>query len=75
MCPLWSKRTRMYRGMLESKKSGNKTSSGEIVLNIRTLASPKGEQDQVSGGVRVLCCHVAAVAIRIETSTYLYTPF
>ena len=27
--------------MFETQKSGNKTSSGEIGLNIRTLASPK----------------------------------
>ena len=37
--------------MLENQKSGNKTSSGEIGLNIRTLASPKVGQGQVSGGV------------------------
>ena len=30
-----------YRGMFESQTSGNKTRSGEIGLNIRTLASPK----------------------------------
>ena len=28
-----------YRGMFETQKSGNKTRSGEIGLNIRTLAS------------------------------------
>ena len=38
--------------MFETQKSGNKTSSGEIGLHIRTLASPKVGQDQVSGGVR-----------------------
>ena len=37
--------------MFETQKSGNKTSSGEIGLNIRTFASPKMGQDQVSGGV------------------------
>ena len=37
--------------MFETQKSGNKTSSGEIGLNIRTLASPKVGQDQVAGGV------------------------
>ena len=31
-------------------------------LNIRTLASPKVGQDQVSGGVSVLCWNVAPVA-------------
>ena len=44
------------------KKSGNKTSSGEIGLNIRTHASPKVGQDQVSGGVGVLCWHASPVA-------------
>ena len=43
-----------YRGMFDTQKSGNKTSSGEIGLNFRTLASPKVGQDQVSGGVSVL---------------------
>ena len=43
-----------YRGMFENQKSGNKKSSGEIGLNIITLANPKVGQDQVSGGVRVL---------------------
>ena len=51
-----------YRGMFETQKSGNKTSSGEIGLDIRTHASPKMGQDQVSGGVSVLCCHAAPVA-------------
>ena len=40
-----------YRGMFENQKSGNKTSSGEIGLDIRTYASPKVGHDQVSGGV------------------------
>ena len=43
-----------YQGMLETQTSGNKTNSGEIGLNIRTLASPKVRQDQVIGGVSVL---------------------
>ena len=51
-----------YRGMFETQKSGNKTSSGEIGLDIRTHASPKVGQDQVSGGVSVLCWHAAPVA-------------
>ena len=34
-----------YRGVFETQKSGNKTSSGEIDLNIRTRASPKVGQD------------------------------
>ena len=51
-----------YRGMFETQKSGNKTSSGEIGLNIRTFVSSKLGQDNVSGGVSVLCWHVALVA-------------
>ena len=47
-----------FRGIFETQKAGKKTSSGEIVLNIRTLESPKVGQDlQVSGGVSVLCWH------------------
>ena len=41
--------------MFETQKSGKKTSSEEIGLNIKTLASPKVRQDQMSGGVSVLC--------------------
>ena len=48
--------------MFETQKSGNKTSLGEEGLNIRTLASPKVGQDQVSRGVSVLCWHAAPVA-------------
>ena len=48
--------------MFETQKSRKKTSSGYIGLNIRTLASPKVGQDQVSGGVSVLCWHAAPVA-------------
>ena len=36
-----------YRGMFEIQKSGDKTISGKIVLDIRTHASPKVGQDQV----------------------------
>ena len=43
-----------YRGVFEIQRSGDKTSSGEIGLDIRTHASPKVGQDQVSGGVSVL---------------------
>ena len=35
------KQKQKYRGMFETQKSGNKTRSGEIGLNIRTHASPK----------------------------------
>ena len=51
------KQKQKYRGMPETQKSRNKTSSGDIGLNIRTLASPKAGQDQASGGVSVLCWH------------------
>ena len=50
-----SKQKLKTRGMFETQKSENKTSSGEIGLNIWTLASPKVGQDQVCGGVSVLC--------------------
>ena len=57
-----SKAKEKYRGMFEIQKSGDKTSSGEIGLDIRTHASPKVGQDQVSGRVSVLCGHAAPVA-------------
>ena len=50
------------QGVFETQKSGNKTSLGEIGLNIRTHASPKVAQDQVSRGVSILYLHAAAVA-------------
>ena len=51
-----------YRGMFEIQKSGDKTSSGEIGLDIRPHASPKVGQDRVSGSVSVPCWHAAPVA-------------
>ena len=42
-----AKQKQKYRGMFENQKSRSKTSSGDIGLNIRTLASPKVGQDQV----------------------------
>ena len=48
--------------MFEIRKSGDKISSGEIGLDIRTHASPKVGQDQVSGGVSVPCWHATPVA-------------
>ena len=51
-----------YRGMLEIQKSGDKTSSVEICLDIRTHASPKVGHHQVSGEVSVLCWNAAPVA-------------
>ena len=60
--PFWLQAKEKYRGVFETQKSGDKTSSGEIGLDIRTHASPKVGQDQVSGGVSVLCWHAAPVA-------------
>ena len=48
--------------MFETQKSRNKTSSGDIGLNIRSPASPKVGQDQVSGGVSVPCRHATPIA-------------
>ena len=48
--------------MFETQESRDKTSSGEIGLDIRTHASPKVGQDQVFGGVSVLCWHAVPVA-------------
>ena len=45
-----------------SKFKNPEKSSGEIGLDIRTYASPKVGQDQVSEGVSVLCWHAAPVA-------------
>ena len=56
----WEKEN--YCGMFEIQKSGDKTSSGEFGLDIRTHGSPKVGQDRVSGGVSVLCWHAAPVA-------------
>ena len=60
-----------YRGMFETQKSGNKTSSGEIG---HTLASPKVGQDQVSDVVSILCWHAAPVALYelMKTSTTFF---
>ena len=57
-----TKQKQKYRGIFETQKSGNKTGSGEIGIKIRTLASPKVGQGQVSGGVSVLCSHAAPAA-------------
>ena len=59
-----------YRGMFENQKSGNKTRSGEIGLDIRTHASRKVGQDQVYGGVTVLSWHAAPVA-NVEDDVWL----
>ena len=47
--------------MLKIQKSGDKTSLGEIGLDIRTHTSPKVGQDQVFGGVSVFCRHATPV--------------
>ena len=47
--------------MLETQNYGNKTSSGEIGLNIRTHASPEVGQDQVSD-------RISGNSININTS-------
>ena len=59
-----------YRGMFETHKSGNNTSSGEIGLDIRTHASPKVGQDQVSGGVSVPFRHATPVADALSKSIF-----
>ena len=43
-----------YRGVFEIQKSGNKTYSGEIGLDIKTHASPKVGQDQNSLSTQVI---------------------
>ena len=63
-----------YRGVFEIQRIGDKTSSGEIGLDIRTHASPKVGQDQVSGGVSVLCWHATPVAY-VQNVFNLNTPF
>ena len=50
-----------YQGMFKTPKSGNKTSSGENGLNIRTNASPKVAQDQMSGRVSVPSRHATPI--------------
>ena len=57
-----------YLGMFETPKSGNKTSSGEIGLNILTPASPKVRQDQVSGGVSSSIACRTRCKCSVETS-------
>ena len=55
---IYIKQNRIPRDVRNSK-SGKKTSSGEICLSNGTL---KVGQDQVSGGVSVLCWYAASVA-------------
>ena len=48
---------------VRNSESENMTSSGENGLHIRTNASPKNRQDQVSGRVSVLCWLAAPVVL------------
>ena len=64
-----------YRGMFEIQKSGDKTSSGEISLDIRTHASPKVGQDQVSGGVSVICWHAVMEMTNNKRHVVVYNKF
>ena len=57
------KQNRSTEGCSRLKRSVDMTSSGKNGLNIRTNASPKMGQDQVSGGVSVLCWLAAPVAM------------
>ena len=59
--------------MFEIQKSGDKTSSGEIGLDIRTHASPKVGQDQVSGGVKIdLNCDFVGIFFNIPFGFILF---
>ena len=57
------KQNRSTEGCSKLKRSVDMTSSGKNGLNIRTNASPQMGQDQVSGGVSVLCWLAATVAM------------
>ena len=61
--------------MFENQRSGDKTSSGKIGLDIRTHASPKVGQDQVSGGVSVPCWHATPVADAPWKHIFSYVKF
>ena len=65
----WSPYEGLFKGGKRSTEGCSKFKSPEtrqvqerLVLDIRTHASPKVGQDQVSGGVSVLCWHAAPVA-------------
>ena len=59
---LYTKQKRSTEGCSKFKGPETRQVSGEIDLDIRTHASPKVGQDQVSGGGSVLCLHAAPVA-------------
>ena len=58
--------------MFETQTSRNKTSSGEIGLDIRTHASPNMGQDQVSGWVSVLYWELIEIVIKLVYYTIHY---
>ena len=58
-----------YRGMFETQKSGNKTSSREIGPNIGTYASLNVGQDHVPDGVSVSCRHAFRFGKNVEQCT------
>ena len=51
-----------YTAVADRLRTVSWTNLREIGLDIRTHASPKVGQDEVSGGVSVLCWHAAPVA-------------
>ena len=63
-----SKQKQKYRGMFETQKSGNKTSSGDIGLNTKTLASPKVGQPGVRRSKRPLLAYRTRCKCSMETS-------
>ena len=57
------KQNRSTEGCSKLKRSVDMTSSGKNGLNIRTKCKSQMGQDQVSGGVSVLCWLAAPVAM------------
>ena len=62
LCPMQNRSTE-GSSQLKSPETRQVQDSGEIGLDIRTHASPNVGQDQVSGGVSVLCWLAAPVAM------------
>ena len=56
------KQKRSTEGCSKFKSPETRQVQERLVSDIRTHASPKVGQDQVSGGVSVLCWHAAPVA-------------
>ena len=63
---MWLEETTKVPRDVRNSKSENKASSGEIGLNIRTLASPKVGQDR-SNRRPLLACHTRCI-YSVETS-------